>query len=310
MLDTMINIQAYGFNASRAIDKAFGRISDIESKMTAKGESSEIIEVNKKAGEGFHAVSPDTFFVIKKGIHYSESSKGKFDITIGPLVKLWDIGTAKARIPTNGEINKALELVDYKEIELNENHNSVKLKKQGMSIDLGGIAKGYAADEVVRILRENDVKSATIDLGGNLFVLGTKPDGQPWKIGLQNPFDKRGNIFAIVEVADKTLVTSGPYERYFEKSGKRYHHLLDTDTGFPIENGLMGVTIITDCSIDADALSTAVFALGLESGMKYVEEIKKIDAVFVTDDYKVFTSSGIKQYNFQIIDDEFHMKTE
>ncbi len=307
MLDTLVRIQAFGSNASEAIDKAFNRINDIEKKMTAKADSSEVVEINKRAGEDFYKVSSDTFFVIKKSLQYSKSSKGKFDITVGPLVKLWGIGTDKARVPALDEIKEALELVDYNQVELKESENSVFLRKPGMSIDLGGIAKGYAADEVVKTLRENGIESGTVDLGGNIFVLGTKPDGKSWKIGLQNPFDTRGSIFATVEVADKTLVTSGPYERYFEENGKQYHHILDTYSGFPVENGLMGVTIISDSSIDADALSTAVFSLGLEDGMKFIEAQKNIDAVFVTIDYGVCTSLGIEKYNFEIIDRQFHI---
>ena len=177
-----------------------------------------------------------------------------------------------------------------------------------MAIDLGGIAKGYAADEAIRIFRQYGIKSALIDLGGNLYALGTKPDGKPWKIGLQNPFGTRGDIFATLHVVDKTLVTSGTYERYFVQDGKRYHHILDTSTGYPVENGLMSVTIISDSSIDADALSTTVFALGLKDGMELVERLKQVDAVFVSTDYKLYTSSGIKQYDFQIVNNKFKIE--
>lgn len=307
MLDTLIKIQAFGPNASDSIDKAFSRIADIEAKMTSKAKTGEVIEINDKAGKEPYRVSTDTFSVIKKGLYYSKLSKGKFDITVGPLVNLWGIGTDAARVPDAGEISEALSLVDYRQVELNESENSVFLKKPGMCIDLGGIAKGYAADEAAKVLRQNGVKSGTADLGGNIIVLGSRPDGKPWRIGLQNPFDTRGNILAAVDVTDKTLVTSGPYERYFEKNGKRYHHILDTHSGYPVENGLMSVTIISDNSIDADALSTAVFALGLDDGMKFIEGIEDIDAVFVTDDYKVYVSSGIEKYNFTIINEQFQM---
>jgi thiamine biosynthesis lipoprotein len=308
MLDTTISIQAFGPNATEAIEKAFNRIADIEKKMTAKAETSEIIEINERAGQGFYTVSPETFFVIKKSLQYAEASNGKFDITVGPLVELWGIGTNEARVPSTSEINETLPLVDYRQVEVNEDQNGVFLKKHGMSIDLGGIAKGYAADKVIETLKQNGIKSGTADLGGNIFVLGTKPNGKPWKIGLQNPFDTRGNIFATVEVTDKTLVTSGPYERYFEKNWKRYHHILDTDSGFPVENGLMGVTIISDSSIDADALSTAVFTLGLEDGMSFVEGQKNIDAIFITRNYEVYISSGINKFNFKIVNRQFHVK--
>jgi len=227
---------------------------------------------------------------------------------VGPLVKLWGIGTEHARVPSKAEISKILPLVDYRQIELDEKNNSVFLKRPGMSIELGGIAKGYAADEAVKVLRQNGVKHGTVDLGGNIIVIGTKPDGKLWKIGIQNPFFKtRGSIVATVEVADKTLVTSGPYERYIEKDGKIYHHILDTRTGFPVENELMSVTIIAESSIDADALSTTVFAMGLEEGMDFVESIENIDAIFITKDYKVYTTSGVENLNFKIVDKQFEL---
>lgn len=309
MLDTVISIEAFGPYASEAIDKAFDRIADIEKKMTVNAESSELIELNKKAGKELCEVSPDTFFVIKKGLQYSRLSKGKFDITVGPLVRLWGIGTDKAHIPAPTEIKKALSLIDYTQVKLDESQNAVFLKKAGMALDLGGIAKGYAADESVKVLMQSGVESGLIDLGGNLYAIGTKPDGTPWKIGLQDPFDVRGSIFATVEVADKTLVTSGPYERYFEENGKKYHHILDTNTGFPIENGLMSVTIISDSSIDADALSTVVFSMGLSDGIKFVNGQKNIEAVFVTNDYKVYTSSGTNKYNFKVTNKRFKIES-
>jgi len=308
MLDTLISIQAFGPNASDAIDKAFERIRDIEKKMTSKADFSEVISINQMAGQDCHKVSDDTYFVIKKGLYYSKLSEGKFDITVGPLVSLWGIGTEHARVPTTDEIDEILPLVDYRQVELNENDNSVFLKKQDMSIDLGGIAKGYAADEVAKVLRQNGVKHGTVNLGGNIIVIGAKPDGKPWKIGIQNPFFKtRGSIMATVEVADKTLVTSGPYERYLEKNGNIYHHILDTHSGFPVENDLMSVTIISESSIDADALSTAVFAMGLKEGMNFIERNENLDAVFITKDYKVYITMGISQYKFTIVDSQFQL---
>ncbi|MDI3480916.1 MAG: FAD:protein transferase [Tepidanaerobacteraceae bacterium] len=308
MLDTIIRITAYGDNASEAIDRVFDRINDIQKKMTASGDDSEVIEINRKAGKDFQKVSPDTFYVIKKGIYYSESSRGRFDITIGPLVKLWGIGTDKARVPSPEEIKSALRHVNYKNVVVNENENSVMLSKPGMALDLGAIAKGYAADEAARILKASGIKSAVVDLGGNIYVIGRKPDDSPWKIGIQNPFEPRGNTFATVDVTDKTLVTSGVYERYFIKNGKRYHHILDTSTGYPVDNGLVSVTIISDSSIDADALSTAVFALGLKDGMKYVEKMPDVEAAFVTGDRWIYTSSGIGQYGFKITNKSFKLE--
>lgn len=307
VLDTIVQVSAYGPNASDVIDEVFGRILEIDSKMTAVGDDSEVIRLNKAAGVAPQKVSQDTFYVIKKGLFYSNISSGKFDITIGPLVKLWGIGTERARVPSKSEIDEVLRHINYADVILDEEESSVMLKNKGMSLDLGGIAKGYAADESIRILNKKGVKSAAVDLGGNVYVLGKKPDGRMWKIGLQDPLEPRGSAFATVEVADKTLVTSGIYERYFEKDNIRYHHILNTTTGYPVENDLIGVTIISDSSIDADALSTTVFAKGLRDGIEFIEGIPNVDAVFVTKDRKVYKTMDSDRYHFELINNNFKM---
>ncbi|WP_073257006.1 FAD:protein FMN transferase [Caldanaerovirga acetigignens] len=307
-LDTLIKISAYGDGASEAIDAAFERIGQIDKKMNARASDSEVTAVNEAAGKNPVKVSSDTFFVIKRGLYFSDLSGGKFDITVGPLVNLWGIGTDKAHVPEKSEIIEALKLINYRDVLLDENEKTIMLKKPGMAIDLGGIAKGYAADEVIKVLKERGMKSAVADLGGNVYVLGRKPNGQLWKIGIQDPFKPRGEIFATIEAENKTLVTSGVYERFFEEGGKRYHHILDTLTGYPVENGLVSVTIIGNSSIDADALSTAVFSLGLQRGMELVENLPDIEAIFVTKDKEVYVSSGVKELNFKITDNDYTLK--
>lgn len=307
ILDTVNKITAYGPNASGAIDEAFDRVAEIEQSMTSHSEDSEIAAINKASGSEFIRVSPDTFYVIEKGLDYSKKTGGRFDITVGPLVQLWGIGTKNERIPSQVEISETLELVNYEELLIDPNEKSVKLNRPNMALDLGAIAKGYAADEVVRILRDNGIKSAVIDLGGNIFALGNKPDGSPWRVGIQDPSGNRGKSFATVEVSDKTLVTSGPYERFFEKEGKRYHHILDPDNGYPVQKGLISSTIISSKSIDADGISTAVFAMGLEEGMEFVENLEGVDAILVTENLEVYTSSGVDQYNFQITNDNYKL---
>nr|WP_245641366.1 FAD:protein FMN transferase [Thermovenabulum gondwanense] len=308
MLDTLIQITAYGDNAESAINSAFDRIAEIHNKMNVNDEESEISSINKLAGRGFAKVSQDTFYVIQKGLYYSSLSHGKFDITIGPLVKLWGIGTERARVPDKNVIESVLPLINYQDVIIDQEKKEVMLKREKMALDLGAIAKGYAADEVMRILKENGIKSAVADLGGNIYVLGTKPNGKSWRIGIQNPFKQRGITFATIEVKDKTIVTSGTYERFFVENGKKYHHILDTKNGYPVENGLVSVTIIGDTSIDCDALSTTTFALGLKEGMKLIENIKGYEAIFVTQDKKVYVTSGVNNYNFTITDEEFKLE--
>jgi thiamine biosynthesis lipoprotein len=307
VLGTLCTVKIFDNAPESVLDKAFERLHEIENKMTINAQSSEIMSVNSKSGEDFVKVSEDTFYVVETGKYFSELSGGGFDISIGPVVKLWNIGTDNARVPSQAEIDAAKPLVNYKNILLDKSQKKIMLKQKGMIIDLGGIAKGYAADEVYRILKENGVKHAIINLGGNVFAMGSKPDGSDWKIGIQNPFSSRGEFIGTVNVKDKTIVSSGVYERYFEKNGKRYHHILDTKTGYPVDNSLVSVTIITNKSINADALSTSVFVMGLEKGMKFVENLDDVEAIFITKESKVYITSGLKN-NFKITDNKFVLK--
>lgn len=306
-LGTFCKVTIYDEASRDVLEKAFNRISEIEDKMTINKTSSEVININSKAGSDYVKVSPDTFSVIKQGKYYSQLSQGKFDITIGPIVKLWNIGTDKARVPSPDEIKNKLPLVDYSNILLNEKENKIMLKEKGMLIDLGAIAKGYAGDEVKRVLAENGVKHALINLGGNLVTLGSKLDNKAWKLGVQNPLDSRGEYLGTIEASDKAIVTSGIYERYIEKDGKHYHHILSPENGYPIDNSLVSVSIVADKSIDADALSTTAFALGLENGLKLIESLKNVDAIFVTKDSDVYVTSGLKD-NFKITNNKFKFK--
>lgn len=306
-LGTFCKITIYDKASRDVLEKTFDRINEIENKMTITKTNSEVININSKAGSDYVKVSPDTFSVIKQGKYYSELSQGKFDITIGPIVKLWNIGTDKARVPSPNEIKNKLPLVDYNNILLDEKENKIMLKEKDMLIDLGAIAKGYAGDEVKRVLEENGIKHALINLGGNLVTLGSKLDNKDWKLGVQNPFDSRGEYLGTIEVSDKAIVTSGIYERYIEKDGKRYHHILSPKNGYPVDNSLVSVSIIAHKSIDADALSTTAFALGLENGLKLIESLKNVDAIFVTKDSDVYVTSGLKN-NFKITNGKFKLK--
>jgi len=290
--------------------KAFDRISEIEDKMTiAKdNEKSEIIQLNNFAGKEYMNLSPETFYVLEKGKYYSELSDGKFDITIGPLVKLWKIGTEQAALPEKIQIANTLPLINHKNLILDRDSHSAKLNAPDMIVDLGAIAKGYAADEAAKILKEAGINHAIINLGGNILTLNTKPDGTNWKLGLQDPYEPRGDYMGIVSLNDQALVSSGIYERYFELDGKRYHHILNPQTGYPEENPILSVSIITKDSIDADALSTTIFLLGLENGMQMIENLPSTEAIFITSDNKVYVSSGINEKNFEISKDKFKLQ--
>lgn len=306
MLGTICTIKIYDNKSSEVMSKAFDRIKDIENKMSVNKDGTEVDAVDAAAGMSYVKVSEDTFKVIKTGKEYSEKSGGKFDITIGPLVKLWGIGTDAAKLPSKSEIDDKRNLINYKDILLNETDKSVMLAKPGMELDLGGIAKGYSADEVARVLRENNVKHAIINLGGNVIVINDNVNGKPWNIGIQNPFDTRGEIVGTISATNKTIVTSGIYERFFEKDGVRYHHILDPFTGYPMNSDLASVTVITDVSIDADAMTKNLFYLGSEKGLTYIQQSGNVEAVFITKDKKVYVTKGIKD-NIKITNSEYKL---
>lgn len=305
IFDTIVTVKIYD---ERATDTDFQNIKkileNIESKMSRTLKTSELYKLNAHAGKGPYAVSADTFDVIQRALDYAKRTDSAFDPTVGPLVNSWNIGHEDARVPTQSEINAGLQLVGYDKVSLDEANYTVTLAQPGMVLDLGGIAKGYAADVIAKYVREAGYSSAIIDLGGNIFAVGDKPGGLDWKIGVQDPNETRGNPIGTMKVKDKTIVTSGVYERYFVDNGKHYHHILNSKTGYPVENNLNSVTIVTTSSADADGLSTAIFSLGVEKGMAFIESNTNAEAIFITKDRKVYASSGIRQI-FQLTNKDY-----
>jgi FAD:protein FMN transferase len=283
-LGTACRVSVYGRDAPKAVDAAFKRLADIEARMSANSADSEVALVSANAGRTPVAVSEDTYFVLGVALEYARLTDGAFDPTVGPLVKLWGIGTDRARVPSREEIDAARALVGYRDVETEDAARKVFLKRVGMSLDLGAIAKGYAADQAASILREGGVKRAIIDLGGNVYVVGSKAKAKPFRIGIQDPARERNRYIGILPAKDLTLVTSGAYERFFTEGGKRYHHILDIATGYPADSGLVSVTIIAPESIRADALSTSVFILGRERGSALLAGQAGVSAILVSAD--------------------------
>lgn len=307
ILGTICKIKIYDHISDSTFEKVFNRFREIEMKMTINKNSSEIININNAAGSGYVKVSDDTFEVIKKGLYYSRLYD-KFDITVGPIVKLWNISfdnAVNAKIPKDSEIKEKLRLVNHENVLLDEENKRVMLKEKGMMIDLGGIAKGYAADEAIKILKENAVEHAIVNLGGNVMTLGGRPDGNDWTIAVQHPFSSRGDSVGTVKVKDKTVVTSGIYERYIKKGDKIYHHIIDTATGYPVDNNLLSVTIITNKSVDGDGLSK-IFALGVDKGEEFLKTLKDTEAIFITKDNKIYITPGLKGV-FKLTDSDFQL---
>lgn len=305
-LGTLVSISLYDTTDSALMDLLFNRLDDIEQHMSLNVASSEINAINQGAGHESVAVSADTFHVIESALSYAALSNGKFDITVGPIVELWGIGSDHARVPEQSEIDALLPLIDYDAVALSQADQSVYLPVEGMKLDLGAIAKGYAADELVRLLDENNIQRAIINLGGNVYVKGEKASQQNWRVGVQNPFDARGAYLGIASVADETIVTSGIYERYLEVDGIRYHHILNPVSGMPVNNELASVTIITAQSMDADAYSTILFTAGLEEGLTLANANDAIKAIFVTRDQEVYLSEGTASI-FELTDSHFEV---
>lgn len=322
VLGTFCSVNLYEDGNNKLYARIFSRLREIDRTMSVKpadfresitktpsggpaaksaGDSamdSSLAMINRNAGIAPVKAGADLLEVLEQAVQYARMSGGAFDPTVGPLVNLWGIGTETERIPGEAEIEAALALVNWRDLVINKEEKTAFLRRKGMALDLGAIAKGYAADEAARIAKEGKARRGIVDLGGNIFALGGRGSGkkaEPWRIGIQDPLSRRGEYIGVLLAADKSIVTSGVYERYFESDGRRYHHILSTKDGWPVNNGLLSVTIIADRSIDADALSTAVFALGYAEGRALIDSIAGIEAIFVFEDRSVTITDGLRE---------------
>ena len=282
--DTVIQIDIYDSNDTKLLNKCFEYCESFEQTISRTIETSEIYKINHSKGNPVE-VSDVTLELLQKGIEYGDLTNGKFDITIAPLMELWDFKNNSGDVPSHDDILEALSHVNYKNIVIDG--NKVSLSDPDAAIDLGGIAKGYMADYLKEYLISERIESALINLGGNILTIGSKPDGTPFNLGIQKPFDKQGTAITSVKATDSSVVSSGVYERYFEVNDILYHHILDTTTGYPCDNKLLGVTILSDKSVDGDALSTSCFVLGLEEGQKLIQSLDGVEAIFITENYKL-----------------------
>ncbi len=286
-LGTIVRITLYGYDREKldkALTQAMDEIERLENLFSVNIALSDVSLVNRASGDYPVKVSEETGFLIEKALAWSEQTEGSFDPTIGEIVKLWGIGTKKASIPAPAPLKRALSLTDFRKVLVTHGKSGIFIETaKGQRIDLGGIAKGYVTDKVKELLIKDGVSSALIDLGGNIAVLGSSPTSRKWKLGLQHPFMPRGEYFGIVEVSDISVVTSGPYERYFESGGVKYHHIFNPATGYPAKSDLRSVTIISENSTDADALSTALFVMGLDKSISFLHKLKNIEAVLVAE---------------------------
>lgn len=282
LLDTVCTVTADC--GDDIINGAFSLCEDLERTLSKNVKDSDIYRLNNT--EGFVSVSPDTLKTVERALYYSELSGGKFDITIAPVSALWDFKNQV--VPDRNEIAEALKNVDYHSVEIKDGGISL----DGKQIDLGGIAKGYIADKATEYLKENGVKKALINFGGNICMIGQ------YNIGIKKPFDD--SVIASIEIKNKCAVTSGIYERYIEKDGKTYHHILDPKTGYGVENELAAVTVIGEKALDCDALSTVCMLLGAEDGLEIINRTADTEAVFIDQDGGITLSSGLYRENDKI----------
>lgn len=288
--DTVITITVYGKDNEDLIQDCFDMAEHYEQLFSRTINDSDISRINNADG-AYVTVDDETIDLLEKSLYYCQLTDGVFDITVGALSDLWDITNNPGVIPDDADIRAALDTIGYEYVSVRG--NEVAITHAGTKLDLGAIAKGYIADRMKEYLVEQGVTSGMINLGGNVLVIGDKPDGTPFNIGIQKPFDETNSTIGAASVSDLSVVSSGNYERYFELDGKIYHHIMDTSTGYPVDNNLFDVTIFSEESVDGDALSTTCFSLGLEKGMELIESLDNTEAIFITSDYEIHTSSGI-----------------
>jgi thiamine biosynthesis lipoprotein len=300
-MDTAVTLSAYGENSKEAVEESIKRLDEINEMASTNISTSDIYKINNASGKSYVKVHPEILQMIETSMTYSKLSDGAWDITLGPIINLWGIGTDNERLPSNEEIKDKLPLVGYDKISINENDNSIMLQKEGMAIDLGGIAKGFAADEVLKIYKKYNIENGLINLGSSsIYALGKNKDNKQWSVGIKHPRSEDPSVYmGIIKLSNESLSTSGDYERCFIKNNKRYHHIIDPKTGYPVDNGVMSDTIVIDVDTPdngmlSDLLTTTIFTLGPEKGLKLIDSLPNVSCEITTSDYKVYTSEGFK----------------
>lgn len=291
MMDTVVSITLYEGDET-LLEDCMAYCETLAAKLDNYADDSEISALNTHPEE-MVSLSDTTLALLRLGQSYEERSGGKFSIRLGALCTLWDFHEESAYLPKQEEIEKALQAANESSLEIGK--DAVCLHGAGAAVDLGGIAKGYLADCLKSYMQEKGVTSAIINLGGNVLTIGNKPDGSRFVVGIQKPFAKDGEVMLGVRTEDSSVVTSGVYQRYFEQDGKRYHHILDVETGYPSETDLYSVSVLSKNSADGDALSTICMLYGLEAGLALIEDTPDVEAIFITDENKIIYSDGITE---------------
>ena len=293
LMDTIIEITAYGPGAEEGVKASFAEFQRLHDLTNNFDESSQVSKISKMAGKSKVVVDPDLVYIITFSQQVSDQLGDSFDITVGPLTQLWGIGHKGEYVPSQVEIDKVLPLVNYHLVEVDQNANTVYLPKTGMALDLGGIAKGYATDKAIEALKARGITSALVNAGGDVRVIGNKPDGTPWRIGVQDPRKSDGISAKLSLTQWDTMETSGDYQRFMIKDGIRYSHILDPRTGWQPRE-VASVTMVTNSSIYGDILSKPIFVLGVDKGLKLLQQFPGNEAIIVTTDGKTIITPGLE----------------
>lgn len=292
-MNTYITMSAYGENAESSLQEAENRIAELENAWSVTNENSDLFQVNHSNGNPI-TLSDDTADIIRFSLDMAEKTRGAFEPSIYPVLTAWGFTTEENRIPDNDEIEELLQNTGYSKIIMNG--NEIRLP-DGMELDLGAVGKGYAGDEAAAILEQNGVTSALLNLGGNVQAVGSRPDGSDWRLGIRNPSGE-GNV-GVLSVSDCAVVTSGNYERYFVgEDGNTYGHIIDPSTGYPVNNGLMSVTVITKEGKTGDALSTALYVMGLDEAARFWRDNQYFDMLIIADNGEIYmTESAAEKFS-------------
>ncbi len=300
-MNTFMTVQAYGSEkkAKAALEEVKSRVESIEEVISTTKSGSDIYKLNHASGSSM-VVRSDTAFLFEFTHGMYKATNAALNPALYPVISAWGFTTGTYRIPSEEEITALLSHTDFSQAELSETAGGAVIKTtEGMKLDFGAVGKGYAGDEIIRILKEHGIKSALLDLGGNVQVIGTKTDGSKWTVGIKSPWG--GDPVCTVKIADCAVVTSGGYERFFVgDDGKKYIHIFDPETGYPVENDLESVTIICERGLYADALSTSLFVMGKDKAVEWWYNNSGFDFILVTKDNELYYSSGIKD-DIQVI---------
>ena len=296
VMNTVIRQTIYAPNADITMQNN-KILQDIEEEMSKTIDTSDVGKLNASQGQTVQ-ISSDTVQVLMASLAEAEKTDGAFNPALGNVITAWGFGTDRVRVPDDQELTALLAATDYRKVTVEPADNTANTG--GTQIDLGGAVKGYALDRIAENLQQNNIESAVISLGGSIYAKGTKPDGSSYKIGIRDPYSGENDYMGTILLEGKFVSTSGIYERGFEKDGVWYHHIIDPKTGYPADNGIESVTVVADSGILSDIYSTALFVMGVETGIEFAQQ-NGLDVLYLTKNKEIVTTDGFREkYDFKV----------